>query len=445
MNKHNQHIVVIGLGVSGFSCVKHCVALGKPVVVMDSRQQPPMLADCRAQYADVDVVVGEIDPRYFTDAEAVIVSPGVALSELGLSDDELVNLPIMGELDLFLAAVNAPLVAITGSNAKSTITTLVGEMATAAGVDVCIGGNLGVPMLDLLREKPPAWYILELSSFQLERCQQFHCEIGLITNLTPDHLDRYEDFADYVDVKMSLYRGCEQIVVNRDEPRVIDQWLGQSAIDFGLSQVEGDYFYLGDHQGVQSIMKGGEYWLALDGCSLKVMHEVSNFMAGFSVGCLMGLSKQVMCDVAAKFQGLAHRCQLIAQRQGVDWYDDSKATNIGATIAAINGLHSSVKGRLIVMAGGQGKGADFSLLVNVFNENVDQLIVFGEDADLLRQAVGGCVKIDQVTDLNAAVNVASQLAVSDDVVLFSPACASFDQFKDYKHRGEMFQQYVKEL
>jgi UDP-N-acetylmuramoylalanine--D-glutamate ligase len=439
--------VVVGLGRTGLSCARYLQRQGIAFVAVDTRADPPGAADFAKEFPGVATEYGPLDAATLSNAQALVMSPGVALAEPAVQAAIAKSVRITGDIDLFAKAVKAPLVAITGSNAKSTVTTLVGEMARAAGMAVAVAGNIGTPVLDLLQaqHQEPELYVLELSSFQLETTDQLGAKVAVVLNLSEDHMDRYASMDAYRDAKHRLFDGAENIVVNRDDSATFPpRGHGATLSSFGLNAAHGDSEF-----GIR--LEGSRLWLCLgnkallaaDEMKIAGMHNVANALAALALGRAAGLPLTAMLRALREFPGLAHRCQWVAMRNGVQWYNDSKGTNVGATVAAINGF--GVVGPVILLAGGVGKGADFSGLAPAMESAGKLAILFGEDAPRIAEALAGAVAIERVATLDEAVRLADARAHSGDVVLLSPACASFDQFRNYEHRGEMFVKAVEAL
>ena len=339
---------------------------------------------------------------------------------------------------------SAPIVAITGSNGKSTVTTLVGEMFAEAGIDAAVGGNLGVPALDLLAPNV-AYYVLELSSFQLESVLALNAEVATVLNISLDHMDRYRSLLDYHQAKHRIFIGAHQVVTNRDD-RLSAALVGDAVKQwsFGLDQPDFKGFGLRQHQGEPWLYYQFEPLLAERELGMTGRHNTANALAALALGTAAGLAISPMLTVLRRFQGLPHRCQRVATRNGITYINDSKATNIGATLAAIAGLRGTDQ-NLLLIAGGQGKGQDFAPLARALPGAVRQLILIGEDAPVIGDAVGGAVPVLFATSLDGAVSAAAQAARPGDTVLLSPACASFDMFRGFAVRGEQFVRAVEVL
>jgi len=434
----HEHTVIVGLGRTGLSMARVLHARGEPFTVVDSRERPPGLAALRELDPAIPVQLGPFDPVLFAAADRLLVSPGVSLEEPAI---RAARAEVLGDIELFARLVTAPVVAITGSNGKSTVTALLGEMARVCGRRVLLGANYGVPALDLLDRPAPDCYVLELSSFQLETVDSLRPLAAAVLNLSPDHMDRHGSLAAYASAKARVFRHARTAVSNRDDPltRVSDG--GARRVGFGLDAppVETDFGL---------IRRGGAVWLARGRTAyLKVSelripgrHNTANALAALALGEVLGLDRDGMIEGLRRFPGLAHRCQWVATVDGVDWYNDSKGTNVGATVAAIRGL----EGPLVLIAGGVGKGADFGPLREALSGAVRAVVLYGRDAAQIEDAVHGAVPVVRAAGLRAAVAAAEHLARPGERVLFSPACASFDLFRDFEHRVDEFMRLVRE-
>ncbi|MDN6857950.1 UDP-N-acetylmuramoyl-L-alanine--D-glutamate ligase [Pseudomonas sp. CAN2814] len=441
----DQFRIVVGLGKSGMSLVRYLARQGVPFAVADTRANPPELATLREQYPQVEVRCGDLDADFLCRAQELYVSPGLSLRVPALIEAAARGVRMSGDVDLFARHAKAPIVAITGSNAKSTVTTLVGDMAKAAGKRVAVGGNLGTPALDLLADDVEL-YVVELSSFQLETCERLGAEVATCLNVSEDHMDRYDGMADYHLAKHRIFRGAKQVVVNRADalsrPLIADTvpcWT------FGTNKP--------DFKGFGLVEEDGEKWLAfqfeplMPARELKIRgaHNQSNALAALALGHAVGLPFEPMLQTLREFAGLAHRCQWVRERNGVSYYDDSKATNVGAALAAIEGLGADIDGKLVLIAGGDGKGADFHDLRDPVAQYCRAVVLLGRDAELVSAAIGNVVPKVRVNTLEEAVEHAADLALPGDAVLLSPACASLDMFKNYEERGRLFAKAAEEL
>jgi UDP-N-acetylmuramoylalanine--D-glutamate ligase len=439
--------VVAGLGKTGVSVVRHLIALGYPVAVTDTRMEPPGLADVPP---GVECALGGLDTALLNQAEEIILSPGLDPTMPELLEAQQHGAKIIGDIQLLRRATDAPIVAITGSNAKSTVTTLVGEMARQAGMRVAVGGNLGTPALELLKDDPEL-IVLELSSFQLETTSNLSAAVAVILNMSEDHLDRHGDMLGYHQVKHRIFQNCQKYVYNRDDgltrPLVPDQI---THISFGLNAPDmNQYGVLRDGDGTAWLARGRFRLMNASEMPIQGNHNIANALAALALGESIGLELESMLKTLKTFKGLPHRCEFVTQNnRNVRFYNDSKGTNVGATLAAIEGLGAPLalqQHKLVVILGGEGKGQDFKPLAAVLGRYARAAILMGEDAARIEQAIATQVQVVQTTSLKEAVETASSLAMPGDIVLLSPACASFDMFLNYQDRGEQFIQSVRQL
>ncbi|MBF6624823.1 MAG: UDP-N-acetylmuramoyl-L-alanine--D-glutamate ligase [Pseudomonas stutzeri] len=441
----DQFRIVVGLGKSGMSVVRHLARRGQPFAVADTRANPPELATLQAQYPHVEVRCGELDVEFLSRASELLVSPGLAVNTPALQAAAARGVKLSGDIDLFAREARAPIIAITGSNAKSTVTTLVGEMAQAAGRKVAVGGNLGTPALDLLNDDVEL-YVLELSSFQLETTAQLNAEVATCLNVSEDHMDRYAGLPAYHQAKHRIFRGARQVVINRDD-RLSRPLLGDDVPvwSFGLGKPDFKGFGLVEESGETHLAFQFEALMPARELRMRGAHNQSNALAALALGHAAGLPFEPMLDTLRRFGGLPHRCQWVGEHGGVNYYDDSKATNVGAALAAIGGLGADIAGKLVLIAGGDGKGADFSALHAPVARYCREVILLGRDAGLLANALDGAAPVHRVQSLEQAVQRAALSAQPGDAVLLSPACASLDMFKNFEERGLLFAAAVEAL
>lgn len=440
--KREGKTLIVGLGKTGLSCARYLAARGVPAAVIDSREQPPGLAALREELPDTALFLGGFEPAVFREADRLVVSPGISLREPEIREAQERGVEVLGDVELFAREAAAPVVAITGSNGKSTVTTLVGEMAREAGLQVKVGGNLGEPVLNLLHPESEL-YVLELSSFQLETTSSLRPIAAAVLNVSADHMDRYRDVEEYAAAKERVYRGAVHKVFNRDDPLVMKMARAE----------EGDLFFslgkpVADGFGLRRI--AGNEWLCQDERELLPAaellipgrHNLANALAALALGTVLNLPEVAMLAALRRFRGLPHRTQFVAEQEGVRWYNDSKGTNVGATIAALEGL-AERDSRTVLIAGGDCKGADFSPLAPVVTRTARAVILIGRDAPELEQALAGTVPLLRAGDLTEAVALAAEQARPGDRVLLSPACASFDMFRNFEERGERFMEAVR--
>ena len=431
---------VIGLGITGYSVVRYLLARGLTVTVMDSNSKPPLLSEFTREFPDVETHLGDFSESALEGASLVVVSPGVSLKEPLLKTAKRQGSHIIGDIELFLQENNKPVIAITGSNGKSTVTTLVGEMCKAGSLKPLVAGNIGKPALDALTDNPKYdGAVLELSSFQLETTTQIVAESAAILNISADHMDRYDSMGDYVLAKARIIRGAKRAVLPRH-----DEWLSQitnvnEILGFELEEPsQNNDFGIIRKSGQRWLVKGDKRLILLSDIPLLGLHNVKNVLSAFALVDFLELPIDALVEAVSSFHGLPHRMQTIAMKNGVSWVNDSKATNVGATATALQSLEQKV----IWIAGGQGKKADFSELKSVVNANIKKLILIGEDAPSIETSLNGMLPISFADDMHDAVSQASELAEYGDIVLLSPACASFDMFRDFEVRGDEFKRCV---
>lgn len=438
--------VVAGLGISGVSAVNFLHEKGYRVAVTDSRAVPPGHNQIPA---DVQTSFGQFDQDLLLQAEEIIISPGLdpKQPEIQAAIDQ--GIPVVSEIQILRRMTDKPIVAITGSNAKSTVTTLIGLMAANAGVKVAVGGNLGRPALDLTNDDPNL-YILELSSFQLETTSHLNAEVAVVLNISEDHLDRHGDMFGYHTAKHRIFQGVKKVVYNRDDsltrPLVPDATPMQS---FGLNAPDMNQFgVLRDLDGTIWLARGRERLLKSTGMYMQGLHNIANALACLALGEAILLPLDVMLETLKTFKGLEHRCEFVKEVQGVRYYNDSKGTNIGATLAALDGLGAAIESqgaKVAIILGGQGKGQDFKALRDSLFQYAKTAVLIGEDSLLIEEAIKDTTNILHAQSLKEAVMLCQQHTQSNDVVLLSPACASFDMFSGYPERGRQFVNLVNEL
>ncbi|WAR45221.1 UDP-N-acetylmuramoyl-L-alanine--D-glutamate ligase [Methylomonas rapida] len=431
-------LLIVGLGATGYSAAQFLQQTPIKFAVIDSRRNPPQIDSLREQMPDVPVFSGGFDQSAFEVATHLLVSPGVSLNEKAIHKAMQAGVTILSDIDLFACATDKPILAVTGSNGKSTVTTMLGDMGNAAGFKTAIGGNLGTPALDLLQQDADL-YVLELSSFQLERTTALNAKAATVLNLSADHLDRHDSMTDYAQEKQRVFRGDGAMILNVDDPLVMAM-KDPARTWFGFSIERQADFYLRRGE-IDQLMHGDHVLMNADELNLEGSHNIANALAALALGHAFGLDVNAMCRALKKFKGLPHRMQKVADIHGVRWVNDSKATNIGASIAALQGYRRKV----ILIAGGDGKGADMTELTPIVKEKTKAVVLMGKDAALIDQALKGCVPTHFAGTMKEAVKIAAKLAQAGDSVLLSPACASLDQYKSYADRGNQFAQAVLEL
>lgn len=439
----NKIKAVIGTGITGLSVARFLAARQQAFIVLDTRTNPPNLENVQQEFPNITIECGELNPETLLACDEIIVSPGVAMATPAIEQAKNAGIPVVGDIELFVRHAKAPIIAITGSNAKSTVTTLVGEMARAAGIRVAVGGNLGTPALDLLHDAVEL-YVMELSSFQLETVTKLNAKVATILNISADHLDRYDSLRAYILAKLRIYFGAEHIVVNRKDVLTHPPFAaGVKPIYFGGNADFGSFGLIKEN-GQEFLAKNLTPLMPASELKIRGRHNVDNALAALALGDAAGIPMDAMLSTLKQFKGLKHRCEFVADKNGIEFYNDSKGTNIGATLAAIQGLARDPQ-QLIVILGGEGKGQDFTELAPTLKAINSQVILIGRDAPIIEQALAQATKITHANSMPDAVSKAFQIAHHGDAVLLSPACASFDMFKNYEDRGEKFCAAVQEL
>ncbi|MCH9698907.1 MAG: UDP-N-acetylmuramoyl-L-alanine--D-glutamate ligase [Gammaproteobacteria bacterium] len=442
-----SRIVIVGMGVTGLSVLRYLVDLGITPVIIDTREQPDNLQqiiEIQRRCPALEFATGKKAINHVCDATHVVVSPGISLKTPQLQHAREQGSVILGDIDIFALQATAPVIAITGSNGKSTVTTLVGKMIEATNHTVAVGGNIGTPALDLLSDPEPDFYVLELSSFQLECISHLRPAASVVLNISADHMDRYESLQEYTSAKLGIYEHAQVIVENGcDELAQSGTQLNQTQtrIRYGLSDDTGCSFRTGFIEGQEWILMGNQPLIPCSEVALQGRHNISNSLAALALVDAVRLDIKTVLPVLRQFSGLPHRMQLVSQTDDIKWFNDSKATNIGACQAALQGLSEPV----ILIAGGDAKGADFSEFATQVSKYIKYLIVLGKDAEKISTAFNRLVNIECVDTIDQAVLVADRVADAGDTVLLSPACASLDQFKNYQARGDAFVQAVQRL
>ena len=430
-----RRVLVLGLGDTGLSLARWIEREGGRVRMADSRRDPPRRKDFSGELHN-----GRFSQQLLDDVDVVCVSPGLSLEEEIVRDALVRGLPILGDIELFAWHARQPVLAVTGTNGKTTVTALAGHLLKSVGVDCEVAGNIGPPVLEAMLKRlgegrlPRTW-VLELSSYQLETTWSLAPAAAAMLNLTEDHLDRYASLDDYGAAKARIFIGAGVQVLNRDDPRSAAMAQpGKTVLTFGLDapRKPQDFGVSGGR-----LVQGAAQILPIDALAIRGSHNVANALAACALASALGIAPAALGEGLRTFRGLPHRLQLVATRRGVEWYDDSKGTNVGATVAALRGLGRTC----VLILGGDGKGQDFSPLKEPVARHASKVLLIGRDAPLIEQAVGG----ERCGSLDEAVQKAAGIAQPGEAVLLSPACASFDMFRDYRHRGEVFAQAVKSL
>ena len=437
----NKRVLVLGLGETGLSALRWLRAQGASLSVADTREAPPGLDVVKKEMPEVQVHLGAFNVEVLKKADLIVSSPGIALSEPALQASIDAGVQVIGDVELFAQYrdQNAKVIAITGANGKTTVTTLVGEMCKAAGLNTIVAGNIGLPVLDALAMPAPDVYVLELSSFQLETTSSLAVDAATMLNLTEDHMDRYADMPSYAAAKAHIFYNAKHQILNRDDAwSMVMARPKLSVTTFGLSEDKSGF-------GISAegwALEGERKLFNVADLHIKGAHNAANALAAVALCRAIGLEYAPLLSALYNFKGLPHRVEWVANIDHVDYFDDSKGTNVGATCAALSGLPQKV----VLIAGGDGKGQDFAPLKVPVKDNARAVVLIGRDAPLIESVLLETnIPIYRAADMREAVVIAQRVAQSGDAVLLSPACASFDMYKNYVQRAEAFVVAVKSL
>ncbi|PJG85568.1 UDP-N-acetylmuramoyl-L-alanine--D-glutamate ligase [Conservatibacter flavescens] len=431
MHYQNKNITVIGLGKTGLSVVDFLLTKQANVRVIDTRANP---TGTDKLAANVPLHTGSLNQQWLLESDIIVISPGLAVKTPEIQTALSAGVEVIGDIELFCREANKPIIAITGSNGKSTVTSLVAEMAKASGLKTGMGGNIGIPALSLLNDDYDI-YVLELSSFQLETTYSLKAISATVLNVTEDHMDRYVDLEDYRQAKLRIYENCQTAVINSEDPLTMAESI-KNAVSFG--EDNGDYWLKTEADGSQLLMAHDSPFLPCSEARLTGRHNQMNMLAAIALAQGAGIKNTGILTALREFGGLAHRFQLAHEANGVSWINDSKATNVGSTVAALNGLQ--VAGKLYLLLGGDGKGADFSELAALINESHIYCYCFGRDGKQLAELSAQSQLFDTMEQAIDAIRPRLEVG---DMVLLSPACASLDQFSSFEQRGEIFTHLAK--
>ena len=439
-SKPDSRDIVLGLGATGLSIARYLRRAGADAFFVDTRDEPPGIDELRGFWPNAEIALGDVDLPKFADR--VIASPGIADDHPLLAAARKAKREVVSDIELFAREAQAPFVAITGSNGKSTVTTLLYHMCRAAGREALAGGNLGEPALDLLDQAVPDIYVLELSSFQLQRTASLPAAVAVLLNISPDHLDWHADEDEYRQSKYRIYREASAAVCNRaDSDSTQHAEHIDKVISFGLDEPEDGHYGIRREDDVTYLARGDSLLLATTDMAMRGLHNQANALAALAAGELLGLAMPAMLQVLNEFPGLPHRMQFVARKGAVDFINDSKATNVAAAVASVQ----SLEGMIVLLAGGEGKGADYGDLATAVENKLRAAVLIGTDAEAISAALDTVMPVYFAQDIKDAVSQAAAFAESDDTVLLAPACASFDQFKNYAARGDAFRAAVEAL
>lgn len=442
--------VIVGLGDTGLSCVKYFAQAGEKVKVVDSRNEPPGLAALKELYPDVECELGDFNLETFVTAKQLVVSPGLSIRTVEIEEARKAGVVVTGDIDIFSKQVAAPIIAVTGSNGKSTVVAMLAEILRKAGKNFGLGGNLDgenfKPALDLIAEGEKDLYLLELSSFQLETTESLGAAVATILNLSADHMDRYEGIDDYHRAKQRVFTACKQVVINRDDKESYPLEETDAAVwDFGFGRPGVNGLGLLEEGDDQYLAYQLEKIVSVNELKIFGQHNISNVLAAIALAMAIDIDMNAIKAAITEFSGLPHRCQWVANIAGVDFYNDSKGTNVAATVAAVEGLGEHISGHIVLIAGGIAKGADFSALVPAINKWGKAVVLIGQDAKEMASYFDADIQTYFAGDMQDAARVALQQSTAGDAVLLSPACASFDMFDNFQHRGFAFIESVETL
>lgn len=459
MNLSGKRVLVLGLGATGVSMIRWLSAHGAIVSAADSRAEPPGLDAVRREFPQLPIDLGAFRAASFHDVDLVAASPGVPLAERQVQAAIARRIDVSGDIELFALAIAArakqmalprpKILAITGSNGKSTVTEMTGALCRGAGLETLVAGNIGLPVLDALAQIESgqrAWpqaIVLELSSFQLETTASLRPDAAVVLNLSEDHLDRYRGMDDYAAAKARIFIGTEVQVVNRDDPRTVGMARSDAPVwSFGLGAPSGDREWGLLRNGADHLAQGAQRILPVAKLRVAGLHNAANALAALALARAIGLEYAALVPVLEKFEGLPHRVQLVAEIAGRRFYDDSKGTNVGATVAALNGMAELV----VLIAGGDGKGQDFAPLAPAVAGHARAVVLIGRDGEAIAGALAATgVPLHRASDMDEAVDSAFRVSEPGDAVMLSPACASFDMFRNYEHRADVFRAAVQRL
>ena len=445
MEWEGSTVLVLGLGDTGLSSIRWLEKRGAAVRAADTRQAPPALGALRAEHPRVPVALGAFDAALLEGVDAVVASPGLALREPVLRAAAARGIDVVGDIEIFARELRrggkARLLGVTGTNGKSTVTALAGAMGAAAGLRTAVAGNIGLPVLDAL-EATVELYVVELSSYQLETTRSLALDAATVLNVTQDHLDRYDSMREYAAAKERIFIDCRARVLNRDDAATMAMARGaEGVLTFGLG-VPRDRAEWGLDESRTHLMRGAAELMPVAEVGVPGLHNAANALAAHALGSAIGLDAGAMARAIREFKGLPHRVQLVAEAAGVRYYDDSKGTNVGASVAALEGFSVPV----VLIAGGDGKGQDFSPLAPAVAAHARAVVLIGRDAEAVGAALSGTgVRLERARTMEEAVSAAQALARPGDAVLLSPACASLDMFRNYGHRGEVFAEAARRL
>lgn len=439
-------VLVAGLGKTGLSIARYLHRRGLAFALWDTRENPPGLDLFQKEFPEASCYFGTIPLETLEQYTAILTSPGLSLDLPLFQEARAKGIPVYGDIECLAREIQAPVIAITGTNGKSTVTALVGEMAAAAGFKVAVAGNIGDPVLDKLDDlQSYDLWVLELSSFQLDLTDSLAPIAATVLNVTPDHLDRHHTMEAYISAKQRIYSKAKAALFNRQDKNTWPRNTQALQFSYGEDAPQAEAWGLIEKDNQVFLGRGNRPLLAVSALKIKGIHNWQNALAACALADLAGISLEHQLAVLRNFSGLPHRCQWVRSLNQVDWINDSKGTNTGAAISAIAGIGGAISGKIVLIAGGQGKGADFGELRSSLKDFARSIILIGEDAEKIAEAVSDLLPVIRAKNMEEAIFQAQKQAEKGDVVLLSPACASLDMFRDFNHRGEVFSALVQAL
>jgi UDP-N-acetylmuramoylalanine--D-glutamate ligase len=442
-------IIIVGLGATGYSCVEYFYNLGIPIKVMDTRDNPPNLIKFNKLFNDIPVHLGSLYEPWLLQADKIVVSPGVSLSSLAIQKVIAKGITITNDIQIFIdalqqRAVKPQIVAITGSNGKSTVVRMIESIANSAGLNPAICGNIGIPVLSLLNKTNINLFILELSSFQLDITNYLPVDVATVLNITPDHLDRHKDLTTYTAVKNKIYLHAANVVHNAEDSATLPQTTNKDAniVSFSSTAPQNNQFGINTSNNQQYLASVNNNYLSTNKLMVKGKHNQINALAAIALSKAIYINDAAITTGLKIFKGLEHRCQWVGCYNNVNWFNDSKATNIGSTAACLACIETNTVKGITLLAGGDGKGVDFSPLSDIIKLRVKNLIVYGKDAHKIANTFADYCSVHQSNSLQHAVITAHKITKKFEAVVLSPACSSLDMFDSFAHRGEVFMQLV---
>ena len=451
MNVTGKRVLVMGAARSGGAAAKFLAVRGAVVALNDQKPIENWTVDVsELKREGIACLAGDTPSWLLDQIELVVVSPGISAKIIPIRYAERAGAEVIGEIELASRYLKGRIVAITGSNGKTTTTTLIGELLKNGGIRVQVGGNIGRPLISLVEDsRDEGWTVVELSSFQLETVREFHPAVATVLNVTPNHMDRYESFMDYAAAKHRIFANQgpgDVAILNADDP-VVSSWatgLRAHVVQFSVKRQLEEGLFLRGNEIVSATHNGEKVLLLRDEMKLRGLHNVENVLAALAAGLACGVDPDSMRETIKVFEPVEHRLEFVADVNGIKFYNDSKATSVDASVKALEAFKADA-GKVILILGGRGKKAPYAPLATLITEKVRKLILIGEDAETIAHELGEYAENERVADMSEAVKVALQSAVTGDVVLLAPACASFDMFDSYEHRGKVFKDAVRVL